>query len=105
MSDNENTFKKYFFDMTEMVKVLYEEKTSRLQGEISKPSKGEDSSPSSSSSSTTIVAQTPPYTPRVHGKTPLLKIDIKFELPMYNGEVNAKILDNWVRQLEFYIKF
>ena len=35
MSDEENTFKKYFFDMTEMVKVLYEERNSRLQGQSS----------------------------------------------------------------------
>jgi hypothetical protein len=33
---------------------------------------------------------------------PLLKIDVKFELPLYDGEVNAKRLDNWVRQMEFY---
>jgi hypothetical protein len=28
---------------------------------------------------------------------PLLKLDVKFELPMYDGEVNAERLDNWVR--------
>jgi hypothetical protein len=33
---------------------------------------------------------------------PLLKLDVKFELPMYDGEVNADRLDNWVRQMEFY---
>jgi hypothetical protein len=33
---------------------------------------------------------------------PLLKIDLKFELPMYDGEVNAERLDNWVRQMEVY---
>jgi hypothetical protein len=33
---------------------------------------------------------------------PLLKLDVKFELPMYNGEVNAEKLDNWVRQMEVY---
>ena len=36
------------------------------------------------------------------GKQPLLKLDIKFELPMYNGEVNAEKLENWVLQLEVY---
>ena len=29
-------------------------------------------------------------------------IDVKFELPMYDSEVNAKRLDNWVRQMEVY---
>jgi hypothetical protein len=33
---------------------------------------------------------------------PLLKLDVKFELPLYDGEVNAERLDNWVRQMEVY---
>jgi hypothetical protein len=33
---------------------------------------------------------------------PLLKIDVKFELPIYDGEVNAERLENWVRQMEVY---
>jgi len=40
MPDDEKAFRKEFFDMTEMVKVLYEERNTRLQGESSKPSKG-----------------------------------------------------------------
>jgi hypothetical protein len=32
----------------------------------------------------------------------LLKLDVKFELPIYDGEVNAKRLDNWVGHMEFY---
>jgi hypothetical protein len=28
---------------------------------------------------------------------PLLKLDVKFVLPMYDGEVNAEKIDNWVR--------
>lgn len=87
MSEYEKALRKYFFNMTHMVKVLYEERNSRLQGESSKPSKGEGSprgkggdkdkplkgkgdkplssspsssppsSPSSSSSSTTTLSQ------------------------------------------------
>jgi hypothetical protein len=33
---------------------------------------------------------------------PLLKLDLKFELPMYDGEVNAERLDKWVRHMEVY---
>ena len=40
-----------------------------------------------SSTSTTKTIHTHSQTPK--GKTPLLKLDIKFELPMYSGEVNA----------------
>ena len=121
-SSEEEDFKKYFYSLTEMVKVLYEERNTRMVGESSKPPHGEGSSedkrdekkdskgnggkpppspPSSSSpsshttsSSTTTTAHTHSKTPK--GKTPLLKLDIKFKLPMYNGEVNAEKLDNWI---------
>ena len=33
---------------------------------------------------------------------PLLKLDVKFLLLMYDGKVNAEKLDNWVRQMEVY---
>ena len=33
---------------------------------------------------------------------PLLKLDVKFVLPMYDDKVNAEKLDNWVRQMEVY---
>ena len=38
------------------------------------------------------------------GKIPFIKLDVKFELPMCNGEVNEKNLDNWIRQLEVYLR-
>jgi hypothetical protein len=33
---------------------------------------------------------------------PLLKIDVKFEFPLYDDEVNNESIDNWVRQMEVY---
>jgi hypothetical protein len=61
------------------------------------------SPPSSSSSSSSTSSK---HISNGHGKTPSqipsLKLDIKFELPLYNGEVNAEKLDNWIRQIEFY---
>ena len=35
---------------------------------------------------------------------PQLNLDIKFELPIYNGELNAEKLDNWIRQIEVYCR-
>jgi hypothetical protein len=32
----------------------------------------------------------------------LLKLDVKFELPMYDVEVDAERLDNWIRQMDVY---
>jgi hypothetical protein len=34
----------------------------------------------------------------------LLKLDVKFDLPTYDGELNAKKLDNWVKQIEVYCR-
>lgn len=44
MSKDEYYFRKSFFDMTQTVKVIYEESNIRLQGKRSKPPKGEGSS-------------------------------------------------------------
>jgi hypothetical protein len=71
----------------------YEKKDSKGNGGKPPPSPlsssySSSSSPShTTSSSTTTTTHTHSKTPK--GKTPLLKLDIKFELPMYNGEVNA----------------
>ena len=112
--------------MTKFLKVFYEERNTRLQGESSNPQKGDKSSrgyggdgnktpkgngdkppitpplysppsspPSSpSSSSTTSPSQSPPHSLKGHGKTLFLKLDINFDFPMYDGEVNAKRLYN-----------
>ena len=33
-------------------------------------------------------------------KTYLIKLDVKFDLPIYDGELNAEKLDNWIRQID-----
>jgi hypothetical protein len=58
------------------------------------------SSPSSSSSSSKSTARKIVH--KHKKEMPLLKLDVKFELPMYDGEVNAERLDNWVRKMEVY---
>jgi hypothetical protein len=37
-------------------------------------------------------------------KKPLLKLDVKFYLPMFNGDVNPIKIDNWIRQVEVYCR-
>jgi hypothetical protein len=64
------------------------------------PPSSPPSSPSSSSSSSKSTAKK--HVHKHKNEMPLLKLDIKFELPMYDGEVNAERLDNWVRQMEVY---
>ena len=41
MSEDENSYRKSLFDMTQMVKILYEERNTQLQGESSNPPKGD----------------------------------------------------------------
>ena len=124
MTEDEKTIRKAFFDMTEMVKILYEERNIRLQGESSKPLKGEGSSGggngngdkpppsppsyssqvSSPSSTNTTLTHTHHQTSKGTGKSHFLKLDVKFEMPMYKGQVNAEKLDNWICQLEVYCR-
>jgi hypothetical protein len=58
------------------------------------------SSPSSSSSSSKSNAKK--HVHKHKNGMPLLKPYVKFELPIYDGEVYAERLDNWVRQMEVY---
>jgi hypothetical protein len=118
-TSEDETFKKAFYDMTKMVKVLFEERNTRLQGksqilqEVMKNPKenggnGDTPPPSPPSSTSSTISQPPPNSPKEHGKTPpqtpLPKLDINCEFPMYNGEVNDEKLDNWICQIEVYCR-
>jgi hypothetical protein len=118
ISQDEKELWKTFLAMWEMVKVLYEDYLERKRPVLGDYSKGKSeeeedhphippsppstppSSPSSSSSSSKSSGKK-----NVHKnkhEIPLLKLDVKFELPIYDGEVNAEKLDNWIRQMEVY---
>jgi hypothetical protein len=118
ISQDEKEFRKTFLAMSEMVKVLYEDYLEWKRPVLGDSSKGKSeeeedhpqippsppstppSSPSSSSSSSKSSGKK-----NVHKnkhEMPLLKFDVKFELPIYNGEVNVEKIDNWIRQMEVY---
>jgi hypothetical protein len=94
--------------MSEMMKVLYDDYLERkrpILGEYSKPKReeGEDprktppsppSSPSTYYSSTSSKSTTRKHFDKSKNDKPLLKLDVKFELPMYDGEVNTERIDN-----------
>jgi hypothetical protein len=118
ISQDEKEFRKTFLAMSEMVKVLYEDYLERKRPVLGESSKGKSeeeedhpqippsppssppSSPSSSSSSSKSNGKKHVY--KHKNEMPLLKLDVKFELPIYDGEVNAEKLDNWIRQMEVY---
>lgn len=45
---------------------------------------------------------TPPNSPEHKKKASLIKLDVKFDLPIYDGELNAENLDNWIRKIDVY---
>ena len=47
---------------------------------------------------------TPPSRPENKNKTSLIKLDVKFDLSIYDGELNAEKLDNWIRQIDVYCR-
>ena len=34
----------------------------------------------------------------------MIKLDVKFDLPIYDGELNAEKLENWIRQIDVYCR-
>jgi hypothetical protein len=117
LSHDEKEFQKTFFAMLAMMKVLYAdylELKRPVFGESSKGKSEEEHDPTHISPS---PPSSPPSTPslssssksnakkHVHkhkNETPLLKLDVKFKLSMYDGEVNVERLYDWVRQMEVY---
>ena len=47
---------------------------------------------------------TPPNSPVHNKKASLIKLDVKFDLPIYDGELNAEKLENWIRQIDVYCR-
>jgi hypothetical protein len=61
------------------------------------------SSPSSSSSSSSKHSHHSQHSNhKASFKKPLLNLDVKFYLPMFNGDANLEKLDNWIQQVEVY---
>ena len=106
----EGEFLKYFMRMKTMVEELYQD---RKRGEHGGPShaegkKGGGEEPPKTPPSSPSYLDGSLHSPfekkkKLDGKFDFnvlqLKLDIKFELPIYNGELNAEKLDNWIHQI------
>jgi hypothetical protein len=121
--EQENTFHMVFYHMLEMVERMYGDYGKRMKTKGKKKDAqadddalvnqgpGEDppespSSPSSSSSSSSDHSHHSHHSShKASFKNPLLKIDLKFSLPMFNGDDNLEKLDNWILQVEVYCRF
>ena len=116
--EDEKAFRKAFYQMADRVEKLFADYQERLDKKKRKKEKAKDnasrkgedpsepSSPSSSSSESSNTASSNPKKQPKKAKSDLsyLKLDIKFELPTYNGELNAEKLDDWVKQIEVYCR-
>jgi hypothetical protein len=59
--------------------------------------------PSSPSSSMSYSSKNSHHSShKYYFKKPLLKLDVKFVLPMFNGYDNLEKIDNWIRKFEVY---
>jgi len=34
----------------------------------------------------------------------MIKLDVMFDFPVYDGELNAEKLDNWIREIDVYCR-
>jgi hypothetical protein len=110
--EHEKNFHMVFYRMLEMVEQMYGDYEKRMKKKGKKNEEHADddslvnqgvggdppeppSSPSSSSSSSSEHShQSQHSSHKASFKKPLLKIDVKFDLPMFNGDVNLEKLDN-----------
>jgi hypothetical protein len=103
-----------FYRMSEMVERMYGDYEKRMKNKGKKKEAHADddasvnqgaggdlpdppSSPSSSSSSSSKHSHHSHHSShKACFKKPLLKLDVKFYLPMFNGDTNPEKLDNWI---------
>ena len=107
--ESEPQFIDSFLTMRAMVEEMYIEfKKGRDEDSLnSKQDKGAEESLLNDHSKGKVKKEKlpmPPNSPENKNKTSLIKLDVKFDLPIYNGELNAKKLDNWVRQIDVYCR-
>jgi hypothetical protein len=120
--EQEKKFHMVFYRMSEMVERMYGDYEKRMKKKGKKKEAHADddasvnqgaggdppeppSSPSSSSSSSSEHSHHSHHSShKASFKKPLLKLDVKFSLPMFNGDANPEKLDNWIRQVEVYFR-
>ena len=100
----ENLFA-YYQERLEKKKTKKEQEKDNAWGKGKYPSELSYPSSSSSSRSSSTASSNPKKQPeKAKSDLPYLKLDIKLELPTYNGEINAKNIDYWIRQIEVYCR-
>jgi hypothetical protein len=120
--EQEKNFHMVLYRMSEMVERMYGYYEKRMKKEekkkeahanddasVNQGARGDPleppSSPSNSSSSSSENSHHSQHSNhKASFKKLLLKLDVKFVLPMFNGDANPEKLDNWIRQVELYCR-
>jgi hypothetical protein len=114
LDEQEKNFHMVFYWMSDMVEKMYGHYEKRMKNKEEKkeahadddalvnqgvggdPPESPSSTSSSSSSSSEHSHHSHHFSHKTSFKKPLLKLDVKFSLPMFNGDVNPQKLDNWI---------
>ena len=108
---SETNFLEAFMSMKSMMELLLEERAERKKKEEVSSSRdaeekgkgvGGDGDPPDTKQ--TFSSSHTSHSNNASPNMPYFKLDVKFELPIYNGDVDAKKLDNWIKQLEVYCR-
>jgi hypothetical protein len=107
--ESKRMIRKDFLDMKAMVEELYREQRKNGEGPSQvKDEEGGGDPPQTPPPSTSSSPPTSPYQKgkpeNIDSKLPLLKLDVKFDFLMYNGNLDAKKIDNWIKQIELYCR-
>jgi hypothetical protein len=118
--EHEKNFYMVFYQMLEMVERMYGDYEKRMNKKVKKnkahvdddasikqgaggdPLEPPSSTSSSSSSSSEHSHHSHHSSHKASFKKPLLKLDVKFSLPMFIGDANPVKLYNWIWQVEVY---
>ena len=108
--EEERNFRKSFYSMAENISQLVirlekaEERNPEGQGSThGNDGEGPPPSPSGGEGSSSPHHHNQRI-PKDASKKPFFKLDVKFDLPMFNGESNPEKLNNWVRKIEVYCR-
>ena len=112
---SETEFLEAFMSMEAMMEILLDERAERKKKEEGSSSRDAEVKPKEKGKGVGGDGD-PPYANQTFSSShtshsnnashnmPYFKLDVKFELPIYNGDVDAEKLDNWIKQLEVYCR-
>ena len=110
--ESESQFMDSFMAMRAMVEEMYQE-FKKGQGESTstpKQDKGAEeplivSHPEGKGKGEEPPPSSPPSSPeKKKKKTSLIKLDVKFDFPIYDGELSVEKIDNWIRKIDKYCR-